>query len=150
MGRVWIICKKIFSVSLVFNALVTIGCTAGISAVSTGTTTTGSRSHPTLSAATSSGLQSQPPSSTSFPAQDSDVPFTRAVSVPPLLLRHPGADFSQIYVAFFTPVTLLSIFLVNDTSVQVNLGRFFLLGGLTLVLDDLPDVSKRIESSLNG
>jgi protein-S-isoprenylcysteine O-methyltransferase Ste14 len=28
-------------------------------------------------------------------------------------------------------------------------GRFFLLGGLTLLLDDLPDVSRRVESGLN-
>ena len=57
--------------------------------------------------------------------------------------------FSAIYVSFFTAVNLLNIFLVNDTSVQVNVGRFFLLGGLTLLLDDLPDVSARMESSLN-
>jgi hypothetical protein len=53
------------------------------------------------------------------------------------------------YVVFFTPTSLLTIFISNDTSVSVNLGRFFLLGGLTLLLDDLPDVSRRIESALN-
>jgi hypothetical protein len=39
--------------------------------------------------------------------------------------------------------------LVNDTSVAINIGRFLLLGGLTLLLDDLPDASKHIESGLN-
>jgi len=54
-----------------------------------------------------------------------------------------------IYVVLFTSVPLTTIFLVNNTSPEVNVGRFFLLGGLTLLLDDLPDVSKRIESGLN-
>ena len=30
MGQLWVLVKKIFSVSLVFNALLTIGCIAGI------------------------------------------------------------------------------------------------------------------------
>jgi hypothetical protein len=54
-----------------------------------------------------------------------------------------------VYIVFFTPISLLTIFLVNDTSVQVNVGRFFILGGLTLVLDDLPDVHSKLDSGLN-
>lgn len=54
-----------------------------------------------------------------------------------------------IYIVFFTPISLLTIFLVNDTSVQVNVGRFFILGGLTLVLDDLPDVHTKLDLGLN-
>jgi hypothetical protein len=53
------------------------------------------------------------------------------------------------YVVFFTSVSLLDLFLINDTSIQVNVGRFFILGGATLVLDDLPDVNKRLERYLN-
>ena len=49
----------------------------------------------------------------------------------------------------FTSVSLVMLFLVNSSSLAVNTGRFFLLTGLTLVLDDLPDVSKRVESTLN-
>ena len=30
MGRAWILCKKMFSLALVFNALLTIACAAGI------------------------------------------------------------------------------------------------------------------------
>jgi hypothetical protein len=56
---------------------------------------------------------------------------------------------SVVYVVFFTPISLLTIFLVNDTSVQVNLGRFLILGGFTLVLDDLPDVHTKLDSGLN-
>jgi hypothetical protein len=39
--------------------------------------------------------------------------------------------------------------LVNSANVAVNTGRFFVLTGLALFLDDLPDVSKRVESTLN-
>ncbi len=47
-----------------------------------------------------------------------------------------------IYVIAFTSVSLVMLFLVNSSNMAVNTGRFFLLTGLTLVLDDLPDVSK--------
>jgi hypothetical protein len=47
---------------------------------------------------------------------------------------------SIAWVVFFTSVSLLSLFFINTTNVAVNVGRFFILGGLTLVLDDLPDV----------
>jgi len=30
MGRAWILCKKTFSLSLIFNALLTIACSVGI------------------------------------------------------------------------------------------------------------------------
>ena len=56
---------------------------------------------------------------------------------------------SAIYVVAFTSVSLVMLFLVNSSSLAVNTGRFFVLTGLTLVLDDLPDVSKRVESTLN-
>lgn len=56
---------------------------------------------------------------------------------------------SSIYVVVFTSVSLLSLFLINTSNVAVNAGRFFVLTGLTLFLDDFPDVSKRVESTLN-
>ncbi len=56
---------------------------------------------------------------------------------------------SSIYVIAFTSVSLVMVFLVNSPNIAVNTGRFFLLTGFTLVLDDLPDVSKRLESTLN-
>jgi hypothetical protein len=57
--------------------------------------------------------------------------------------------FSTIYVMFFTSVSLVSLFLVNTGNIEINAGRFFVLTGATLFLDDLPDVSTRIESTLN-
>jgi hypothetical protein len=56
--------------------------------------------------------------------------------------------FSSFFVIAFTSVSLLSLFLVYNESVMVNAGKFLFLGGLTLLLDDLPDVSKRTELSL--
>ncbi len=56
---------------------------------------------------------------------------------------------SSLFVAFFTSVSLISLFLITTSDLAVNLGRFFILAGLTLLLDDLPDVSERIETSLN-
>lgn len=57
---------------------------------------------------------------------------------------------SILYVIAFTSVSLVMLFLVNSASIAVNTGRFFVLAGLTLLLDDLPDVNKKIESFLNG
>jgi hypothetical protein len=54
-----------------------------------------------------------------------------------------------VYIVFFTQISLLTLFLVNDTSVQINVGRFFILGGMTLILDDLPDVHTKLDSGLN-
>ncbi len=56
---------------------------------------------------------------------------------------------STFYIAVFTSVSLLSLFFINTTNIEINTGRFFILTGLTLFLDDLPDVSKRVESALN-
>lgn len=51
--------------------------------------------------------------------------------------------FSSIaWVVFFTSVSLVNLFLVNTANVGVNVGRFFFLSGLALVLDDLPDVHR--------
>jgi hypothetical protein len=51
------------------------------------------------------------------------------------------AIISTTSLMLFTSVPLLSLFTTNITDVNVNIGRFFILGGLTLVLDDLSDVS---------
>jgi hypothetical protein len=54
-----------------------------------------------------------------------------------------------IYVVAFTPISLINLFLIGTNNISVNIGRFFVLAGLTLFLDDLPDVNKKIESALN-
>ena len=57
--------------------------------------------------------------------------------------------FSVFFVIAFTSVSLLSLFLVYNESVTVNAGKFLFLAGFALLLDDLPDVSKKIGSTLN-
>jgi hypothetical protein len=47
---------------------------------------------------------------------------------------------SMLWIVFFSSVSILNIFFVYSTDIAVNVGRFFFIGGLTLVLDDLPDV----------
>jgi hypothetical protein len=56
---------------------------------------------------------------------------------------------SSIFVVLFTPVSLINLFLITSSDLAVNTGRFFILTGATLLLDDLPDVSEKIEMSLN-
>ncbi len=54
-----------------------------------------------------------------------------------------------LYIIAFTPILLFDLFTTNTTNVAINAGRFFILGGLALLLDDLPDVSQKIEMTLN-
>jgi hypothetical protein len=56
---------------------------------------------------------------------------------------------SSFCVIAFSSVSLFSLFLVNTSNLAINAGRCFVLIGMTLLLDDLPDVSKRIEAALN-
>jgi hypothetical protein len=60
---------------------------------------------------------------------------------------------SLAYLAATASWALPILFTSNITDLSVNLGRFFLLGGLALLLDDLPDVSggtKRFVSFLKS
>jgi hypothetical protein len=56
---------------------------------------------------------------------------------------------SSIFVLTLTNVPLFNIFLVQNNGLAVNGGRVFLLGGLTLLIDDLPDVSKKVKNILD-
>ncbi|MFB3889508.1 MAG: hypothetical protein ACE14S_08450 [Candidatus Bathyarchaeia archaeon] len=53
---------------------------------------------------------------------------------------------SALAVMLFTPISLSNLFVQNITDLSINVGRFYILGGLTLILDDLPDVSKHTRS----
>jgi hypothetical protein len=50
--------------------------------------------------------------------------------------------------ALLLPSGLASLFIIYTTDAGVNAGRFFIVGGVTLVLDDLADVSERLQSGL--
>jgi hypothetical protein len=150
MGKLLIITKKIFSVSLVFNALLTIGCIVGILGGFYWYYHNWHPFSPYLVSGNLLWIAIAAAVINVFPSAG----LGRSLHTGRFLFHHYFYGilvliFSAIYVAFFTPVNLLNIFLVNNTSLQVNIGRFFLLGGLTLLLDDLPDVSKRLESLLN-
>jgi len=150
MRRCWVICKKIFSVSLVFNALLTIGCISGILA---GFYWYYHDWHPFSPYLISGNLFWIPIAAAIiniFPSAG----LGRSLHTGRFLFHHYFYGFmvlvcAVVYIVFFTPISLLTIFLVNDTSVQVNVGRFFILGGLTLLLDDLPDVHTKLDSGLN-
>ncbi len=49
---------------------------------------------------------------------------------------------SSILVLTLTSISFVALFTTNITDLNINVGRFFILGGLTLVLDDLADVSR--------
>lgn len=150
MGQSWVLCKKIFSVSLLFNALLTIACAIGILANFYWVFHNWQPFAPYLISGNVFWIAIVAAAINIFPSAS----LGRALHTGRLLFHHYFYGFlvlflSAAYVVVFTPVSLFSIFLVDSTSVAVNAGRFFLLGGLTLVLDDLPDVHKRVESSLN-
>ena len=150
MRRCWVICKKIFSVSLVFNALLTIGCISGILA---GFYLYYHDWHPFLPYLINGNLFWVAITAAIiniFPSAG----LGRSLHTGRFLFHHYFYGFmvlvcAVVYIVFITPISLLTIFLVNDTSVQVNVGRFFILGGLTLILDDLPDVHTKLDSGLN-
>jgi hypothetical protein len=150
MRRLWIIVKKIFSVSLVFNALLTIGCTVGIFGGFYGYYHNWHPFAPYLISGNLLWVAIAAAVINIFPSAG----LGRSLHTGRFLFHHYFYGFmvlffSAVYVIFFTPVSLLTIFLVNNTSVAVNVGRFFILGGWTLVLDDLPDVHSRLDSGLN-
>jgi hypothetical protein len=132
--------RKIFSVSLIFNALLTITCLAGLLygfyfenwAIYAPYLINGNILWLVIAAAVIN----------IFPSA-----YVGKVHTGRLWFHHYVYGFlviiaSIIWIVVFTPVSLLTIFFINTTNISVNVGRFFFLGGLTLVLDDLPDVHR--------
>ncbi len=70
-----------------------------------------------------------------------------------LWFHHYFYGFLVIIVAFVAaalllPTGLQSLFIIYTTDAGVNAGRFLIVGGITLVLDDLADVSEKMLSGL--
>ena len=150
MGRLLILCKKTFSLTLIFNALLTIACCAGIIAGFYWFFLDWQPFHPYLFDGNVFWFVITAAAINVFPS----AMIGRKLKTGRFLFHHYVYGFlvlacAAVYVVAFTPVSLSNIFLVNNTTVAVNTGKFFLLGGATLVLDDLPDVSRRVESALN-
>lgn len=147
---VWVMTKKVFSLTLILNALITITTLAGI-LYGFYFAWPGWRPYfPDLISGNIFLIAVIAALINIFPSAS----IGRALHTGRFLFHHYVYGFfvlftSAIYVVAFTSVSLVMLFLVNSSSLAVNTGRFFLLTGLTLVLDDLPDVSKRVESTLN-
>ncbi len=134
--------RKIFSVALIFNALLTISCAIGILA----------------------GFYAAYPNWKPFEPYLIDGNLFWVIVVAAVINIFPAAYFGKVHtgrlwfhhyvygffvvlssaawVILFTSVSLVSLFLINSTNITVNVGRFFMLSGMALVIDDLPDVSK--------
>jgi hypothetical protein len=56
---------------------------------------------------------------------------------------------SAALLLMFTAVSPIGLFTANTTDVTINAGRFFILGGLTLFLDDFADISEGTRFILN-
>jgi hypothetical protein len=149
-GTVGTILKKIFSISLILNALITMG---GVTGILNGYyhalpywkpyapyVVNGNLFWVTIVAAIVN----------IFPA----AAIGRALHTGRFLFHHYVYGFlvifvSSVFITFFTPVTVFNLFLVDSSNVDITAGRFFLLGGIALLLDDLPDVSKRTSRLLD-
>ncbi len=149
VASVWIITKKIFSISLILNSLITLAAIAQIIF---------NHYH-------------------SFPYWQPYSPFIIngsvffLVIVGAILNIYPSASlgrtlhtgrflfhhyvygflvliFSAIFVMLFTSVPLIDLFIVYNESVTVNAAKLLFLAGFSLLLDDLPDVSRKMDSNL--
>jgi hypothetical protein len=149
LGRGWVIAKKIFSVGLVFNALLTITFAVNVLA-NFYAWKNWQPFAPYLISGNFFWLAVAAGVLNIFPC----AKLGRSLHTGRFLFHHYLYGIivflcAVAYVVLFVPVTLLNLFFVFDNSFAVSFGRFFILGGLALLLDDLPDVSARVESSLN-
>ena len=150
MSRAWILLKKTFSLSLVFNALLTVACAVSILGGFYWFYQNWQPFFPYLINGNLFWIVIAAAVLNIFPS----ALLGRALKTGRFLFHHYFYGFlvlfaAMIYVVTLTSASLLTIFLVDNTSVTVNIGRFFILGGFTLVLDDLPDVHKTVDSALN-
>ena len=150
MGRLWVICKKIFSVSLVFNALLTITFATNILSNFYWHFTDWQPYSPYLISGNLFWIAIVAAVINIFPSAS----LGRSLHTGRFLFHHYFYGLivlvcALVYVILFSPVGLFDLFFLFDVRVEVNIGRFFVLGGLALLLDDLPDVSTRIELALN-
>jgi len=149
-GSVWVILKKIFSLALIFNALITIAVVAGILYGFYRAYPYWQPFAPYLIEGNLFWLAIAAAVINVFPSAG----LGRTLHTGRFLFHHYVYGFfvllfSSLFVVFFTSVSLVYLFLITSSNFEVNVGRFFFLAGLTLLLDDLPDVSERIESCLN-
>lgn len=151
VSSIWAITKKIFSLSLILNSLVTLACVAQIMFNNYHGFPCWQPYSPYLVNGNVFFLVVVGALVNIFPSAS----VGRTLHTRRLLFHHYVYGFfvllsAVVFVVAFTSVSLFSLFLVYTSDIAVNVGRFFVLAGFTLFLDDLPDVSRRVESTLNG
>ncbi len=149
-GTVFTILKKIFSVALIFNALITLSVVSGLIFSFYKSYPYWHPFAPYLLDGNLLWFAIAAAAINIFPA----ACIGRALHTGRFLFHHYVYGFlvlliGSLLIVFFTSMPFLYLFLYNSGDVVVNAGRFLVLAGLALLLDDLPDVSERIESSLN-
>jgi hypothetical protein len=149
-GSVRVILKKIFSLALIFNALITLGTVAGLLYGFYKAYPYWRPFAPYLLDGNLLWLAIAAATINIFPS----ACIGRALHTGRFLFHHYVYGFlvllfSSLFVVFFSSISIVYLFLLNSSDLAVNVGRFFILVGLTLLLDDLPDVSERVESGLN-
>jgi hypothetical protein len=138
--------RKVFSVALIFNSLLTISCAIGLLH---GVYADHWKPYlPYLVDGNLLWLMTAAAVLNIFPAA-----YTGKVHTGRLWFHHYVYGFivllsSSAWVTLFTSISLLNLFRLNTANVAVNVGRFFVLGGLTLIIDDLPDTSKTAKRSI--
>ena len=146
----WVITKKVFSLTLILNALITITTLSGILYGYYFAWPWWKPYFPELISGNLFVVGAVAALINIFPSAS----IGRKLHTGRFLFHHYVYGFfvlflSSFYVIAFTSVSIVMLFLVNSASLAVNTGRFFMLTGFTLVLDDLPDVSKKVEATLN-
>ena len=56
---------------------------------------------------------------------------------------------STITTSLWAPSSNLNLLTIYTTDIGINIGRFFILGGITLLIDDLPDISQRLKNGFS-
>ena len=147
---IWVWIKKIFSLTLILNSLITLIAIAGILYGFYHAWPGWKPYAPYLVSGNLFLIAVAAALINIFPSAS----IGRALHTGRLWFHHYAYGFfvlilSGIYVIGNTSASFVSFFLINTASLSINTGRFFVLTGMALVLDDLPDVSKKIESALN-
>jgi hypothetical protein len=145
-----VILKKIYSIALILNALITVASVAGILSGFYISYPYWRPYAPFLIDGNLFWIAIAAGVINIFPS----AAIGRALHTGRFLFHHYVYGFfvllsTSACVTAFTTIPLPSLFFVESYNVGVNAGRVFFLAGLALFLDDLPDVSKRVESGLN-
>jgi hypothetical protein len=149
-SSVRVILKKIYSIALILNALITVASVAGILSGFYISYPYWRPYAPFLIDGNLFWIAIAAGVINIFPS----AAIGRALHTGRFLFHHYVYGFfvllsTSACVTAFTSISLPSLFFVESYNVGVNAGRVFFLAGLALFLDDLPDVSKRVESGLN-